>query len=171
MPIWMLFAPALFLAGLVIFVRGLRGRVVDDHPLCRACGFDLFGLPAGVNTCSVCGAELSSPKSIRVGHRRRQTGMVALGAVLMLPTLFGLALAGWFAANNVKWIEQAPYWYVARQTRSTVATERDAALSEIQRRIIGNEVSAPQIKRITDDALAIQANLNATWAAGWGDVV
>ena len=32
------------LAALLIR-RGKRGRIVNDHPICRACGFDLFNLP------------------------------------------------------------------------------------------------------------------------------
>ena len=41
-----LILPALLLvAGIVLTVRGLRGRRVDDHPHCRKCGFDLIGLP------------------------------------------------------------------------------------------------------------------------------
>jgi ribosomal protein L37E len=49
----------LTLLGVVIFWRGMRGRRVgDDHPFCRRCGFDLFGLPPGRDVCTECGADL-----------------------------------------------------------------------------------------------------------------
>ncbi len=37
--------PLLFfaVAGVVALVLGLRGRRIDDHPICRKCGFDLVG--------------------------------------------------------------------------------------------------------------------------------
>jgi cytochrome c-type biogenesis protein CcmH/NrfF len=37
----------LLLLGVLLVVRGMRGRAVDDHPICRRCGFDLFGRPEG----------------------------------------------------------------------------------------------------------------------------
>src|SRR5688500_20118731 len=47
------------LAGMLFVRLGLRGKRVDDHPLCRRCGLDLFGLPEGATKCSECGADLS----------------------------------------------------------------------------------------------------------------
>jgi hypothetical protein len=52
-------AIALFLGGISLVARGLRGRRIDDHPLCERCGFDLTGKPQGSDICSECGAELS----------------------------------------------------------------------------------------------------------------
>ena len=34
----------ILIAATVLLIAGLRGRRVDDHPLCRRCGFDLIGL-------------------------------------------------------------------------------------------------------------------------------
>jgi hypothetical protein len=41
-------APAAAFAAAALLVFALRGRRVDDHPLCRKCGFDLFGKPPDV---------------------------------------------------------------------------------------------------------------------------
>ena len=38
------FAAAL---GLALLLIGWRGRRIDRHPLCAACGFDLFGTRRG----------------------------------------------------------------------------------------------------------------------------
>jgi hypothetical protein len=174
MTMWMPFlvpAAILWIVGTFLLIRGLRGRKVDDHPLCRRCGFDLIGLPADVKTCSECGADVSSPRAIRIGHRKRRTGMAWAGVLLIAPVILGIALIGWMSVSNFKWIEHAPYWYVARESRSNVAAERDAALVELARRITANQLSAEQIKPLTDASLAAQADLNIPWSTGWGDVL
>ena len=37
--LWLLAIAALL--GVFLVVRGWRGRRIDDHPLCRKCGYDL----------------------------------------------------------------------------------------------------------------------------------
>lgn len=48
--------------GAALTAYALRGRRTDDHPLCRRCGFDLFGMPeptaTPVGTGSVWGQPL-----------------------------------------------------------------------------------------------------------------
>jgi len=39
---------SVLVAGVVLVWLGVRGRRVGDHPVCRKCGFDLVGLPAGL---------------------------------------------------------------------------------------------------------------------------
>ena len=60
----------LFPLGLALLLLGVRGRRIDDHPICRRCGFDLFGLPAGSERCSECGAEVRRRRAIRIGRRK-----------------------------------------------------------------------------------------------------
>jgi ribosomal protein L37E len=71
-------------AGAGAVVYGMRGRRIDDHPLCRRCGFDLVGLPAGSSACSECGGSIVVRKAIRFGHRQRNGRIVALGMILLL---------------------------------------------------------------------------------------
>ena len=47
----------LFLTGLAMLWWALRGRRVNDHPICRRCGYDLWSNPGAV-TCLGCGADL-----------------------------------------------------------------------------------------------------------------
>src|SRR6476660_1221047 len=87
--------------GTFFLVRGLRGRVVSDHPFCRACGFDLFGLPAQSSRCSECGASLDPPRAVRQGRRERRWPLILIGSVpltLLACLLIGLAIA---TAQNV----------------------------------------------------------------------
>jgi hypothetical protein len=164
-------AVGLLAAGVALLVRGVRGRRIDDHPLCRRCGFDLIGLPAGAERCSECGADVRRPRAIRIGHRRRRPGVVVLGIVLILPTFLGSALVGWGLVNHVKWIEKAPLWYVSWQARSVIAADRDEALTELIRRISAAELSAAQVKGLTDAALSIQADLNKPWTPLQGNLI
>ena len=70
----LIFLPLLMLlAGAVLLVIGLRGRRVGDHPVCRRCGFDLFGNPAAAR-CPECGADLGVSGAVRTGHLRRRRG-------------------------------------------------------------------------------------------------
>lgn len=66
--------------GAVLFLLALRGRRVDDHPLCGECDFDLTGRPAASKRCPECGADLTRPTAIVLGHRQpHRPGMVAAG--------------------------------------------------------------------------------------------
>jgi tRNA(Ile2) C34 agmatinyltransferase TiaS len=54
----------LIVVGISALVRGLRGRRIDDHPLCRRCGFDLTGKPETSTRCPECGSDLRRPRAI-----------------------------------------------------------------------------------------------------------
>src|SRR5918993_5786284 len=92
-PIFLLIVPAaaaVAATGLLIFA--LRGRRVDDHPVCRKCGFDLVGKPADATRCSECGADLSRRRAVRVGWRETRRGVAWLAGppvVLSLRRLRG----------------------------------------------------------------------------------
>ena len=125
---WIIASLLMALAGAAIAWLGWRGRRVGDHPICRRCGFDLFGLPGGVTTCSECGADLSAPRAVRIGHRRRLGRMLAAGVLLLLlagslTTLIGVTRSGDFEINGYK-----PVWLLAREAGSDDAALRDAAV-------------------------------------------
>jgi hypothetical protein len=52
--IWMVIA-LVGIGGAVTLRAGLRGRQIDNHPLCRRCGFDLTGRLAHSAKCAECG--------------------------------------------------------------------------------------------------------------------
>jgi hypothetical protein len=157
--------------GLSILIRGLRGRMLDDHPVCRRCGFDLFGLPAGVEKCSECGADLARPKAIRVGNRRRRAPLIWTGGFIFLIGFAVAALIGVAALQNVNWIEYEPTWYVIRDSQSSVPSDRDPALKELLRRLNGGELSDERVKDLVAKQLVWQNDANTPWAVERGDLI
>ena len=159
--------------GAFLVARGWRGRLLDDHPLCRRCGFDLFGLPAGSIVCSECGADLDKPRAIVVGHRQRRPGFILLGAAMVL-------LSIWFpvrrAVDDVReagLIACEPVWVLRWQANraSTPTTQRSQVLAELLGRLRIRELSDSQILAIADQGLRIQADPAQPWLREWGDFI
>jgi hypothetical protein len=168
--VWIIASLLLALAGAAITWLGWRGRRVGDHPICRRCGFDLFGLPDGVATCSECGANLSAPGAIRIGHRRKLGRVLAAGILLLLlagslTTLIGVTRWGDFEINVYK-----PVWLLAREAGSDDAALRDAAMKELSARLKGGKLNPQQVTLVLDNILAWQADANRTWVPLWGNL-
>ena len=168
-----LVVPTLILAGLVLLLGGgwllrlgLRGRRVDDAPLCRACGFELTGLPAGSN-CPECGADVGRPEAVTVGHRRRRPGAILLGlALLLVPLMVGGTL--------VSGIDPTPYkpaWWLLRELDARDPATVSAALAELGRRQAAGGLSASAVDALVKRALAVQADPAAPWDKRWGGFV
>src|SRR5688500_6972626 len=87
--------------GFVLAWAGWRGRRVNNHPLCRRCGFDLTGRPPDSARCAECGADLSDRCAIRVGQRECRRRPLAAGVVLILLTLAPLAALGLMHARRI----------------------------------------------------------------------
>ena len=159
------------LAGVALLWLGLRGRRVDDHPLCRRCRFDLTGLPPDSRRCPECGADLAAPRSRVVGHRRRRTGWVAAGTALLVLGIGGSGTVAWRVAQSVEWVRYEPFGWVAADARSTLPATRDPAITELARRLSAGELSDARAGDLADLALAEQGDRSKPWAAGWHGVV
>lgn len=161
----------LFLIGAIVLLwRGLRGVAIDDHPVCRKCDFDLTGKPETSTRCPECGADLMQPKAIRIGHRRRRNGSLAIGSVLAGILIFGLALV---AVMNVRQIDPyslKPTWWLIREADDSTAMPR-AAWAELSRRLAAGDLSAGQTSQIAELALAIQANRSRAWDVAYGNFI
>jgi hypothetical protein len=172
MTLWITLIPLFALAlGVFLLVRGIHGRRVDDHPICRRCGFDLFGRPEGSNVCSECGADLNRPHAIQQGRRVRRGGMIAGGATMLgLLLLVGIG-AAWVASSSGDWRTRAPVWYLRREANGAVAKARDAALTELNKRIVAGKLVQADIDALADDGLRHQGYLSQPWIDGWGDFI
>ena len=80
----LLLIPGATVLGAVLLVLGLRGRLLDDHPVCAKCRFDLHGLDLERTTasCPECATRISD-RSPRTGNRKRQPPLILFGSLLL----------------------------------------------------------------------------------------
>ena len=152
----------------VILLAAIRGRRVDDQPLCRRCGYDLTGR-AG-DRCPECGRDLTRPRAVRVGHRRRRWGVASVAAALLAASLLYPFRSMYVALNQVRWVEHAPVWWLTRDLTRT-GTRQIAALAELTRRLRAGGLSQPQVDAVADRCLVVQGNPAVVWDTAWGEFV
>ncbi len=163
-------------AGLVILVKGLRGKPVDDHPICARCGFDLHGVLSreDVGTgkaCTDCGTPIKYPENLRIGNRRRRPGLIRLGgAVLgitlacMVPTA-GLLFAGGAVARHMP---TAVLLLWVRYSDAAAAGDPMGVLIERADRAV---LSEDELRTLALLALDVQRNPGRAWSKEWEQVL
>ena len=158
------------LLGVAVTIVGRRGRRIDDHPLCRRCRFDLTGRPADADRrCPECGADLSPPRAVVVGHRQRRPVVLAMGITLAGLTLVTAGAIGYGRAAGVDWHRYAPVWVLLRDAAAADPSRRSPALAELAARRADGRLSTVNRDRVADAALAVQADPARPWDPAWGD--
>lgn len=161
------------LLGLVMLIAAVRGRRVNDHPVCRRCRFDLVGLMPAAEACPECGSRLDAKNAVRVGARVRRygglRGVVVAAAVLVI----GLAGMGGLGVTAVRGVNI----YVKLPTPVLVTISRVSdspqMLTELLARAQAGNVSTSSLKQLGERALSRQATAAAgeiTWNTAWGDL-
>jgi ribosomal protein L37E len=135
-----------------LLAAGLRGRRQDRHPVCRRCGFDLFGLPPDSNRCSECGADLRRRRATRIGNRRRSTRTVGLAVALLLPTLAWFGTLGWIFGSGAEIVRYKPVWWLTADAHSDDPATRDVAFAELLRRIRAGSIADAPLAKVVDVA-------------------
>jgi hypothetical protein len=162
--------PAMGLVGAAVLWRlGLRGRKIDDHPLCGRCGYDLFGAEHSV--CPECGADVSGRGAVRVGHRQRRRGLLWAALVLAVAGGVGATVVGRSAYRALGAVENQPTWWLARGLDTRPAYGAIPAFGELSGRLGRGELSAGQTRRIVGRLLKWQADRSVRWNAAWGNFV
>jgi hypothetical protein len=154
----------------ILLALGLRGQRVDDHPICRRCGFDLFGRTARELACRECGADLTRWRALRAGSRARNPTALLAAAVLLVVAATASEAYAWVRADG-EWIRYSRLDWVVRDAQSTNGPVRDKALAELVRRIRAGQLPPDRQHEVVELALHRQADLDLPWAPLWGDVI
>jgi hypothetical protein len=157
--------------GIALLWRGVRGARIDDHPLCRRCGFDLTGKPKDSNHCAECGADLTHPNAATLGHRRHSAGLIATGGFLSMLAVLGVALGAWVVMRGVDVNEYKPLWWLLREGGSADASVRAAAITEMSRRLAITAMDQDDVDAIVDRGFQLQADASHPWDTAWGDLL
>lgn len=167
----LLLGALLGLAGFWALSVGLRGRRIDDHPLCRNCGFDLTGRAAGSDRCPECGSDVTRPTALRHGHRQRRGGLIAAGAIGLLLAMVFVAPPLLSSVADFSLQPYKPLWLLRREATKGDASRRDLALAELDRRMKQGELSTDSVAGIVALALDVQADASIKWNPKWGDLI
>jgi hypothetical protein len=165
-------AAALAMAGVgaVLLWLGRRGRLVGDHPHCRACGYDLSGLGKETTSCPECGGDLAPDKATVIGRRTPRVACLWAGGLLLL---FALATAVQDARMSVRaWELEAnrPVWWLRRQLKAA-KPDRDRAFAELRRRLDAHELWASQTTAVARDLIALQSDPAHNSSSGWVEFI
>ena len=142
-----IFLASLLLAGLVLLVRGLRGRRVGDEPRCRECGYNLTGITS--SRCPECGGTINEAEVV-FGVRRRRRFSLALGAVLSGIAVLGLGLWGSGLISRVNWYACLPSSMLVHWAEG----DDRQAIVELKRRVRSQKVSGSDVSELVPIALA-----------------
>jgi hypothetical protein len=158
------------LAGVTLAWLGVRGRRVDDHPVCRGCRFDLVGLYPAASSCPECGRGLGR-RAVRAGNRRRRYGLVGVGATLIVLGVGGAVPIIWGAATSFDWNTIKPVWLLLREADGAKVGTANAALAELIARVGDGRLTGDAASGLVERALEVQGDESIAWQWGWGDLL
>lgn len=161
----------LFVIGLTMLVSGLRGRVLDGHPVCRKCRFDLVGSVPGMAKCPECGERLDASKAIAIGNRSRRPLIAGIGAAVILLSIGGGGMLVALQTGAAGIAAAAPSRVLALVPRLTDrwTNASRVALVELGKRLGRNELPPELIHDLAIMGLDVQADRARPWNPIWGD--
>jgi hypothetical protein len=160
----------LLAAGIALLLLGLRGRRINDHPICRGCGFDLVGVLPARTICPECGADVANGRRVRDGARRRLHGTAIVGAAIALVAIAPLGFVAWGWAFAVDLNPFKPTPLLVWESGYAGPTTIDPILSELNTRWTAGSLSPAQKAALIGRALDAQADTARPWSEGWGDL-
>jgi hypothetical protein len=159
---------AIFIAGAIALRIGLRGRIIDDHPQCAACGFDLTGRLADTRNCGECGAFLGGFGSTVIGHRVYRNKWVGTGAGFLVMSI-GCAALMFFDSANPFNINQHLPTRVLLLMAEYLPGSGGGALAEIMSRGQLGTLSNSDSFAAVETALGVQGRTSTTWDYDYWD--
>ena len=175
--IWESSAIYLFLAGIAFLpyalyrlVKAIKGKRLNDHPVCRNCHYDLSGLPKASPCCPECGHDITEPGHVQINRRLREPqriwtgiGMLVLALALLIPSTVMLL-------DGYRWLNYTPTWFLRLQTNNDTQLNWIAWL-HLYSRCKSHKLTANQMSTVIDDALILQRDLDRRWTPQAGTLL
>ncbi len=161
-------------AGVVALAIGVIGRRVDDHPTCRACGFDLIGrgsTPGAVlgAPCPECGKQVATETNVRVGTRVRRRGALTAGMFLLsLAILIAMPFVVVPLAGNTS---AKPTWLLLVEAEYGTTSLQEPAADELMNRHVAGNLAAADGLKLVELAARVHANPNAAFTKVWREIL
>jgi hypothetical protein len=157
--------PALILlatAGLALTLLGLIGRRVGEHPHCRRCGRNLFGVESAA--CPECGRDVTPPAATVIGHRQRRPRLAWLGGTLLVAPIAVL-----LATTAIDWQSLKPAaWLIAELDGDQTFI---AAADSLRTKLEARQLDDAAVERAADKLLARQADADKPWHLAAGQFI
>ena len=153
---------------------GWRGKLIDNHPYCRRCGFDLSGRNPNTPRCTECGALLVSGDSIRRGRRAIRLGLLLAGGVVLLSGIASFFVVTWADRKGVSlWDYEPAWWLTIELQHGSGETRKDALRRLLDRYTQGlvsrtTPLSPSEIHATFDCILDLQADPRKRGIPGGG---
>ncbi|MEM9882870.1 MAG: hypothetical protein AAF800_08130 [Planctomycetota bacterium] len=161
---------AILLAGVAVLWLGWRGPRLDDHPICRRCGYDLYGSAVG-SDCAECGCRLDGPRALRRGNRRRSGRTLLVGGLMLLS---GVGLAGgagytWWGAAD--WIIHKPTFWLRHDAIRQIGTPQEPNAMQLAERLDQRRLSVAQEVALVGPVLRLQGDPSLAWVDPWPEIL
>lgn len=167
----LLWLVGMFVCGVALVLWGVRGKRLNDHPICRDCGFDLSAAREGCITCPECGAGLRRPKGVRIGQRRKRYVAIGAGAVAAFLPAATVGVVVFAVVTGTDLNAYKPVGLLLWEGRGRDAARAEAAVNELLARMQGSELAEAQRRAAVAAAFEAQADTARPWCAAWGDVL
>lgn len=162
---------ALLVLALGLVAVGLRGRRINDHPLCRQCRFDLQGVYPPAITCPECGAGLKRAAAIVHGARRRRWILCAAGLALAAGPLVSILALAYGLATGLDLNRYKPAPMLIWEAGHADGPAALPLIKELLTRYNASRLADADITRAVEAGLALQADPARAWLAEWGDLI
>lgn len=154
---------AWLVVGAALTWMGRRGKRIDDHPVCRRCGFDLTGRPETSTRCAECGADLLLRRTIRIGNREPRRGMIWGGLSILAVWMLVAGVGVWLFFSKFDVMPYKPVWLLRAEASSTTMGRRAPAITELSRRLAAGGLTDDHIHAVIADAILLQPDMTFPW--------
>jgi len=159
------------IVGVVLVVVALKGRRINDHPVCKQCHFDLLGTYPEVVTCPECGAGLKRDNSVLLGARKTMPIVATMGALLVLTPLVPVGAVAYAVLTGSDINAIKPLGLILWEARRAEPVQAAKLADEVMNRILAKKLSASQYQKVVESVLDVQADRALAWSEAWGSIV